>query len=305
MSIERKPTERIVAIQKGSKAMFNRMIDDAQNRMASFVRGRILKHVRPLFIKKGEDNFTALGTGVLIREGNNYFLASAAHVFDDFAVEKQKCEPYELATFGQGQTVILNEKPICTPRAPDDPGRKRDHIDLGVLKLSAENVAQIGKDRFIGPDHLDSSDRGSYRSLYCALAYPAKWNNASVPAGPNSEPIKPSPLVYGLNKSDPKDYVAHTLSDEENIFVRFQKKRSTDSSGNRIIAPDPYGMSGGGLWHFRCYDPIGAVDGPIPDFRLVGILIEWKKSPEGLLVTRIGKLLALIASEFSIQRPGA
>jgi hypothetical protein len=110
--------------------------------------------------------------------------------------------------------------------------------------------------------------------------------------------ITPSPIVYSLQKSPPEHFQKYQLDKEQNLLVHFQKKRSKSDKGLRIQAPDPHGMSGGGLWRYRRYDVSGTADGPAPDFKLVGVLIEWRKNPEGLLVTRASQLRQFLVSNF-------
>jgi hypothetical protein len=290
-------TSNFKVSQEGFTAMVKRMIFDAENRVKGQVKQNILKHIRPLYIMKPSEVFSLLGTGILFRVGKNYFLCSAAHVFDDFDSAKELCDgKCKMATFGQGATVILRESTVRTPKAADDPKRKKDLIDLGLMKLEPSNVEQIGRDRFLTLDQLDFQDAGSYMSLYCALGYPETRNKLKW-RRPGDE-ITPSPLVYSLQKSPPEQFQKYQLAKKQNLLVHFQKKHSKSNEGLRIQAPDPHGMSGGGLWRYRRYNVLGTADDPAPDFKLVGVLIEWRKNPEGLLVTRTSQLRQFLVTNF-------
>lgn len=277
--------------------MVARMIFDAEKCVESQTRQQILKYVRPLYIMRPGEVYSPLGTGVLFHVGENYFLCSAAHVFDDFDLVQEDCgEGCELVTFGQGQTVILDDLGFRTPKGANDPKREKDLIDLAVMKLGSTNVQQIGPDRFLSLSQLDFEDAGSYSSLYCALAYPASKNKLEWRK--SSDVITPSPLVYSLQKSSPEHFKKHELNSEQNLLFKFQRKRSKSTKGLRVFAPDPHGMSGGGLWRYRKYDILNAVDSQPPDFKLVGILIEWRIAPEGFLVTRVSKLRSFLLDNF-------
>jgi hypothetical protein len=292
-----KKTQEQIGVE-AFKAMIKRMISDAETRVERHARERILKNIRPLYLMNSIENYSPLGTGVLVRVDERFYLCSAAHVFDDFDSAASN-SPCELVTFGQTKTVILSEKVIRTAKAPDDPEREKDLVDIGFMELRVANIKQIGRDRFLSLEDMDFEDGGSYTSLYSALGYPATRNKVEWKAVHSGQTITPSPIVYSCQNSPPEHFAKYRLSKDQNLMVRFQKKKSTTSEGRRIHAPDAHAMSGGGLWRYRKYSLLHPLnDGPV-DLKLVGIIIEWRKNPEGFIVTCASYLRDLLMGESS------
>jgi hypothetical protein len=239
------------------------------------------------------EDYSLLGSGVLLWTGKRHLLCTAAHVLDDYDSEKSS-KPVELTTFGQGSTVVLASKDFRSPALPNDPTRRKDRVDVAWMELTKAQVSQIGEDRFLSIADVDFTEIGSERTLYSALGYPGTRNKILGRTARSGEMIVPSPIAYSALLSPTDHYKKYRLNPTKNFLVGFSKKKTTNSKGVRIHAPNAHGLSGGGLWRYRRYSTSGAsFDEPV-DLKLVGIIIEWKRDPEGLIVTHASCLRDLL-----------
>lgn len=111
-----------------------------------------------------------VGTGLLLGVGAHRFLITAAHVLD--ANEAGETDYCDLATYGQGETVVLNGESFRTA-VPKGKTRFANRLDIGFLRLDDASAKQIGEDRFLSPANCDLDDTGRKHALYGALGYPA------------------------------------------------------------------------------------------------------------------------------------
>ncbi len=87
-----------------------------------------------------------------------------------------------------------------------------------------------------------------------------------------------------LNPISPERLAALGLPYQLNMGGEFIRENMAKPDGTRVTAPQPPGMSGGGVW-------VRSEDG---GYRLVGIGTEWDERNGMLIGTRLGLLIAMI-----------
>jgi len=73
-------------------------------------------------------------------------------------------------------------------------------------------------------------------------------------------------------------------SPTHHFAIYYPLKKARDVKGQKVTAPDPHGISGCGVWKVRVDSNTGALSKP----SLVGIGIEYLKSYDAMVATRIG-----------------
>ena len=83
-------------------------------------------------------------------------------------------------------------------------------------------------------------------------------------------------------------------------FATAADRKDVWSAEGKAMAPDPYGISGGGLWKI----PIDE-QATVADARLAAIAVEWhqKAVPKHLLGTRIRSVLVALRDRYADLRP--
>ncbi len=244
----------------------------------------VLRHVRLVF---GYINhaISPLGSALLLRAGSKFFLITAAHVLNENNVGQ-----VNLVTHGEKRLLALKGYSLRTHVASGKP----DQTDVGWLELSDAIVQQIGSEQFLTPEDIDVDDAGLPNSLYFAVGYPASRNKQKekIP-----DAIEPKALVYAATLASDHVYRKRQLMKETHLLVNFSKKKSSNSSNQRVQPPDPYGMSGGGVW---CYKTYGGSTSPP---RLVGLLIEWYSSNNVLVAVRMSLVFEALRKEYPELAP--
>ena len=125
-----------------------------------------------------------------------------------------------------------------------------------------------------------------------------RFTSPWVPASKNKDidkqrrSFKRKPASYSSNILPPSTLGKLGVEPASHLLLGFDKKKSRNTAGRTITAPDPNGMSGGPLWRFEIYKDQKLTS------RLVGILIEWRTEVKGMLAIRMPILLAGIAYNY-------
>lgn len=246
---------------------------------AEEVAKTLIKYHRLIYSVSEDQRLDPLGTGVLLRVDNSFFLVTAAHVLDENTHETTQYR--DLATYGKREAVILNGGSFRTS-VPRGKTRREDRIDVGFILLESEAVAQIGEDRFWPIAQIDLNDTGTRSALYGAFGYPASLN---CTIDPNyQDVVNPRPFTYTALLRPTKAYKSLGVGIETHLLLAVSQNKTRRSDGIKAKLPDLHGMSGGGLWRYLGDELGTSVSAPC----LLGILIEWHKCQEGgLLAARM------------------
>ncbi|RSK45502.1 trypsin-like peptidase domain-containing protein [Hymenobacter rigui] len=231
-----------------------------------------------------EDNqFEALGSGVLLTVEGRYFVATAAHVI-------KGATDNTYVVLG-GHEVKLAGKWSST---------KPTVIDLAVLELSdASQITDLQQAyRFLTLDDLTLRQK-TLTGNYLLVGYPA--TKTKVYGGG----VHPKPYFLQAAEANDFDLATKQLQPAAHLVL--------DATGLVIAAsnPDPHktpdleGISGGGVWDTGNY----LRRDPAQEKKLAGIITEEVKSGRGrqrhLLVTRTAVLLEYMRQAFALNIPAS
>lgn len=201
-----------------------------------------------------ENRPISLGSGLLLRHKTNFYIVTAAHVVEDFegkhiGVYTRTADFFELGS-------------ICKCIEADDPFKST--IDIAIWYIEPEIVADIApfdwwydvKECII--NHVESAE-----SKYYIFGFPAK----KIDINESTKAIVQYPFKFFTRGYSTSAHVRNVhFNPKYNLLLEFHKKKIVDlATQRRQTAPDPYGISGCGLWF---------LDGL--EYHLVGIMTEWK-----------------------------
>ncbi len=203
--------------------------------------------------RDSENKPKPLGSGILLQHGGNYYIATAAHVVED--IDKQHIGVYtrtkdffELGT-------------ICKCANADDP--QRSILDIAIWYIEPEIVIDIAPlDWWYDVNDCLLNHKETQKSQYYIYGFPAK----KIKINKDTKAIVQYPFKFFTRGYSASKHVKRVqFNPKYNLLLEFHKKKIIDvRTQKRQMAPDPYGISGCGLWFL-----IGL------KFRLVGIMTEW------------------------------
>jgi len=217
--------------------------------------------------QRGE-GFTHVGTGVFIELQSQPFLLTAAHVTDNLKHSQLWVPAHDSIYPIQGYVGYVDLLP--------EQVRSDDPVDVAYYRLDsrfARGMLELFK---IWPQTRCELIVNSLELGVCSVC------------GMPASRFKRSGGVYSSETASVRgiaapaeDYERESLSPEQNIIVRFHKKRAVSKeTGKRMNPVHPRGMSGGGIFAW----PPGyelSDDWSIP--KLVGVFHSYKES-KGLLI---------------------
>jgi hypothetical protein len=224
-----------------------------------------------------------VGSGVLLKLGNRHFLFTAAHVLDE-------SKSSTLYFAGNDDLIELIAAKSFRTSAPSG-NRKDDKYDIAYLELDEQYVAQSSRYGFLSGASVDPNDLPNSRKFYSYIGFP--HSKASVI--PDVRKFKPKMYSYSSNSPSEALYALLGFSTLTHVLVNFDKERVKAYDGQILTFPDPWGMSGGGVWRLadlsklssRSFEPA-----------LVGIAIEYHKDQKILAATKIAFVLESVRKQW-------
>jgi len=231
---------------------------------------------------------TAIGSGVLINIYGHKFLVSAGHVFD-YTLTHRVC----LSSNNKLVDISgdLLEFKYTT--------RKEDKIDLAILELDNNMAGILSGYSYltindIACNHISNDDHLNYTFV----GFPSTKNKVRY----NSKNVKGMILSYSGNRVHDDIYAELGISPATHLAIKFRKKKLLSNSEKMTNFPDPYGMSGGGIWlndNFHHHPSIYE-----PKTKLVGIALSWHKKHQCLMGVSSGAIIALLLQQCNIPELG-
>ena len=137
---------------------------------------------------------------------------------------------------------------------------------------------------------LDVDDVPVVHTLYGLAGYPETKNRSFL-----GRKFQLSTTAFVLVPSSVNRYGSLRLNPAAHFVGEFDRRKQVDSEKRRVTAPDPHGISGGGVW--RLGRPEEFVSGTNTE-KLVGIGIEYRKLEKLLVGVRISLVLAALAKVY-------
>ncbi len=230
----------------------------------------------PIYDLSEESRPVLLGSGVLLRLADAFVLLTARHVLE-------ACAPSDRYVGLNSRIVRLQAKVLKT-------GGPVDHLDIGVCFLDSGLGQGLPGTSCALPEQLYVPN-SLERSEHLLVGYPCSKQPRSV-----GGTVFARPMDLRCLSLPPSDYEKAGYNPYTSILVRFDKE-NVWQDGRRVRAPDPYGMSGGGLWVVR--DTFGSV---LPAPKLAGVAIEWHRKNRRILATRVRPALEVIVQALPEHR---
>ena len=229
------------------------------------------------------DLFVANGCAVLFEFNSNYYCFSNAHVLADNQLGKT------FLLLKDNMTATVGGQIFYT-RLPSSKKRIDDTLDIAVVKLNpkiAEFLKENGQ-HFLSYNHILTGLTLLKNQVLLLAGYPASKTKIDF----KTNGLKFNPLVA---RTIPflKDLKKASFPKEFHHMVEFPIKSFKETStGARMTAPQPYGISGSGLWLFTQDRDLKIH--PI----LVGILSEYHENRAILISTKIDLFIDLLKQKF-------
>lgn len=231
-----------------------------------------------------------LGSGILLKIADSYFLATASHNLED-----------------------LNSLFIPTPPNLYQPivGKKYrtigassvyqdDKIDIAVIKLDEKSVNQISTHySFLDGQHIEIGHKIAERMAYIMIGYP----KGRTKRNPKDKITKCNPFTYHTTPKNQQSYKDLGCNPLHHILVEYDiNNLNTQKASGKMPGPKPKGMSGGALFHVPFQKNVGQNDKIM--FYLVGILRYFHLNDKKVIIaTRIDFLTELIRESFNLNIP--
>lgn len=204
------------------------------------VANTLLPAIPPIMVPNKAKNLEVVGSGVLVRVGPSEFLVTAAHVMDQAR--------HGLHIAGPSNVVHISGKYAETTGAAN---RARDKIDLALFPLSEREVVQLRDARFINVLEFEvtsvSEPRPPGDEMLLLIGYPV-----SRQPHPQNAVVDPRHFYYIGTEGQASEYSRLEWNVTDTVLMTYEKKHTLNRLAQRVTTPDPYGMSGGGV--FRLFD---------------------------------------------------
>lgn len=220
-----------------------------------------------------------IGSAVLISYKDRHLILTAAHVVDE-------AKNAALHISANGGLALLEGDVWQTVRPKG--GRKEDKFDFALWPVSPKLLKQLGPARFLSAEEMVRSPIGTKGHCYLAVGFP------------NSKQKKIRKLKAIANRwqlmctaFDGCPFPPECgFSAQTHLFLKFDKKFSTDKDWKRVNSLDPRGVSGGAVLDLGKLSDVESLAKPArPEGRLIGIAIEYHKDRGIIVVTRLKPIL--------------
>jgi hypothetical protein len=252
----------------------------------------ILNYTPQLYRKLGSSEPIQVepwATGVLLEIDNVRFLITAAHVLEK---NKQPLNPEDVGIMVGNTFHILNG---FVKYSATELHKQNTKVDLTIWRLDDQGVIDDIKQKynFLSLDHIEIDHKTSNKFDYLIVGFPVTKSKLKTA----TKFIRAEPFIFLTNNASETKYESLGFEIHSNIMVNYRKRKIKNGVGNIVQGPDPYGMSGCGLWFFPDKNST-IVGGTI---RLIAIMTEWNPNSSVLIGTRIHIVTEIIRKAFDLN----
>lgn len=237
----------------------------------------------PLFREDSNGKPEQFGSGVLMRIGDHFFLASAAHVFDSFKKD-------EILIPGKDHLIPIYGN-YSTSKLPDNGTREDDGIDLGYFSFKNGFEDQLdGSLVFLDERDIDPLDATEKNDSYTLIGFPSQLSR--LQGGKAGTEIT---RISGDGVNDHR-YEKLGITTKSHILIQYRRKKATNSRTMLQAKGINFGgMSGCGVFAWsKLFPDLRGISQP----NLVGILTGYSTFHSVFIVTRIHSILSAMLKEF-------
>jgi hypothetical protein len=264
--------------------MLNEILNEDIDEQSMIAAREYLPAVRPLYTVNDRFGPELKASCILFSIDTVHLLITASHVFENL-------EGSAIYLGGASRLVHIKGQHFRTKPSGT---AVDDKYDLAFTEIDADTLTEIGNVRFLHSDDVDPNDIAAKKYLYLILGYPETKNRRM-----DYERLKAilKPFIFASNTPEPAIYQQLNFPEESHILLNFDRKNITDKDHRVTIAPDPHGLSGGGIWRIRDYSNVGSIAGP-SNKKLVGIITEWKPEMKLIIGVRISCIIEGIRHQY-------
>jgi hypothetical protein len=226
-----------------------------------------------LYYRPSHGKLVFLASSILLGVGTTRFLVTAAHVVDEFLGK---------AFYAGGKHGIVQLAGTWVLTRIPHGGRKQDHIDVALLRLSEKAAQQLDLD-CIFPEETEPAFQPDPRRVigthYICVGFPQGLQSTWMEGGALT---RPKHRYWHLKPGAAPETLGAPYNRIDNLVLSFDKVGVKDD-GEMFTAPDPVGMSGCGVW--ACNGLAGL---SLHSARLVGVCTTWLPERDAIIATRIG-----------------
>jgi hypothetical protein len=240
------------------------------------------KSICPIFRENG-NKAEQFGSGVLINISGEIFILTAAHVLD----ESDSCD-----------LLIPGKKSLIFPsgffvRGPNPISGKRidDHIDLAYIHLSKEIADDLNDDLIpLNNKDFDCSDVSNEGDAYSLIGYPASKSSST-------NTISTTELFVLTGEGQKNHFYENLgLNIKDNLIIRFRRKKGFClQREQRVLMPNPQGLSGGGVFSWSKDLPN---KNELKTPKLAGIITEYHRNKHFFVSTRLELFIKCICYRY-------
>jgi hypothetical protein len=218
-----------------------------------------------------------LGTTTFCAVEKHHFLVTAAHVLDE----------HESLYFGAGVIVGDCSTQVVRTSLPASGRREDDTIDVALLQLTTDQTRRLCEQgrRPIPIADWDPDDIAQPGQHYVFTGFP----HSGTDRDRIRQVIEPRRVSADCVSQTDREIARLGLHPLTHIVGLFHRRRMQIRPGRMVMAPEPYGMSGGPVWTKRSNSD---------QLRWVGIGIEYRRKHRALIGTRLGAVIALMRAAY-------
>ena len=236
------------------------------------------------------DNPKPYASGVFMKFENNCFLLTAGHVVDD-------CEMDIYIGIKQGEPLLRLGGELV--KNVPETERKKDKIDAAVMKLDDCTINKIGNAyQFVDFGDIEINHQSKKLPMYLSVGFPASMSKFNS----YKKELVSKPFQYVTMCADESVYEKFGCDPKVNLITHYDKQDVVDyTSGEKKNGPDPYGISGSGLWYIPETEVLKTSD---INKKLVAIMTEWPTNDKRYWIgTRIDVFTEIIRNQFGLDIP--
>jgi hypothetical protein len=225
-------------------------------------------------------------SGVLLKVKGQHFLITAGHVL-------QWNNPEDIGIMINSTFYILNG---IVKYVNPSKSVQSDKIDIAVWKIDDKVAKELEtRYRFLPFEKIDFQHKIDSKTKYLIVGFP--WRETKEDKV--NKKLKSSPLIFLANEAKKESYKRLRFEEHSNILLNYKQKEVKNFGTGYVQQNEsPEGISGCGVWHIpKFFIP----DGSVPDFKLVGQIIEQNKEETILISTRIHLVTEVLRGDFGID----
>lgn len=272
-------------MSKKMQTLKNILSEEIKERVNNVAK-KFLPSIRPIYGVDVKSEPVHIGSCVLFKVDTHHFLITAAHVID--------CNQCTTLYIG-GQKHLVPIKGQYHVTSPSGGNRNNDKFDIAFMDIDAETLSEIGNVRFLLPNEIDPNDIAKRGHVYLALGYP---NSKNKKLDRYKKKVKLKPFIFSSTSVNSSVYTALGISDHSHLLIDFKKNKIKNDMGKRMISPDPFGISGGGLWRLHEFTQINSIVSKERNEKLVGILIEWHRTKGIIMAIRVSCVVEALKHKY-------